>query len=206
MRRSVPELIQVVQDLTGWNQTELADNIGVSQSTISKWASGIQVPSLDQWNKVMDALYRHPITRNLAEGVQTSSVPVMGYITAGGVIIPGKAHVPARGLAMLPLSMPVPSQTIAFVCQGGGLQPRYDNGDVLIVWREQRLPTEAYVGQEAVVRIADGSRWLREIRRSQGRNRYALASHNAKTIDGVTIDWVGQVHLSVRAHQLQTRL
>lgn len=46
-RATAPELLQARLDELGWNQTKLAEVLGVHISQVSRWLSGQRAPSLD---------------------------------------------------------------------------------------------------------------------------------------------------------------
>ncbi|HVL72781.1 MAG TPA: S24 family peptidase, partial [Beijerinckiaceae bacterium] len=96
-----------------------------------------------------------------------------------------------------------PDEIVAFTVRGDSMLPVYRPGDAILVWRDQRLATENYVGEEAAVRTADGARYLKEIRRARRSGRFDLYSHNATPIENVRLAWVGEIYLIVKASQLR---
>ena len=130
-------------------------------------------------------------------------VPVMGYVGAGAVVEPDMEQVPPDGLDLVDLPFAVEDGIIAFRVRGESMRPSYRDGDAILVWREQRMATENYVGEEAVVRTHDGRRFLKEIHGTGRRGIYNLYSHNDRIIENVRLEWVGEIHLIVRASQLR---
>jgi len=129
-------------------------------------------------------------------------VPVMGYVGAGAEVEPDFEQVPPEGLDQITLAIPLPGDMVAFQVQGISMLPRYDEGDVIIVWREQKRATDSFLGEEAAVRTGDGRRFLKTIRRgSQG--GYTLESWNAHPIENQQIEWVGEIYVTIRANQLR---
>lgn len=158
---NVPDILRNALQLTDWKQKGLAQRAGVSQGTVSKWLSESQSPNKKEWDRFIEALRKDKRTRHLAEGAMTSSVPIMGYIGAGAVIEPEYEQVPEGGLDPIDLPFAVPSEIVAFVTRGDSMIPVYRDGDAILVWKEQRLPTENYVGEEAAVRTGQGHRYLK---------------------------------------------
>lgn len=129
-------------------------------------------------------------------------VPVVGMIGAGALIEPEYEQIPAEGLYQVELPIPVPEELIAFQVEGDSMMPRYDDGDVILVWREQRRSLESFYGQEAAVRTADGRRFLKTILYGKTRSVVNLQSFNAKLIEGVRLEWIGEIYSTIRADQV----
>ncbi len=45
--------------------------------------------------------------------------------------------------------------------------PKYENGDIIVVYREQRHPISSFYGEEAAVRLKTGERYLKTIERGK---------------------------------------
>lgn len=138
-----------------------------------------------------------------ASVVGRTAVPVMGFVGAGAIVEPEFEQVPPEGLDTIELPFAVPDEIIALRVRGDSMLPAYRDGDAVLVWREQRLATESYVGEEAAVRTGDGRRFLKELQYGKRRNTFDLHSHNARLISGVKVEWVGEIYLIVRASQIR---
>lgn len=143
-----------------------------------------------------------PELRGQQDGRGTTEVAIMGLVGAGAEVSPEFEQVPPEGLERLNLPIAVPEEIVGFRVTGDSMLPVYRDGDAVLVWREQRLPTEALIGQEAAVRTADGRRFLKEIQRGAAAGRFNLYSHNARLIEDVEIAWAGEIYLIVRGPQL----
>lgn len=49
--------LDIYMTFCGYNQTSLADKLGVSSQNVSKWARGICMPSMDNINKLCDIFH-----------------------------------------------------------------------------------------------------------------------------------------------------
>lgn len=134
---------------------------------------------------------------------QPGEVRIMGYVGAGAAIDPDFEQVPADGLATVTLPFTLPDEMIGLEVRGDSMRPRYDDGDVIVVYREQRRPLESFIGEEAAVRTKDGRRYLKTIARGKTRGAVTLLSFNAKPIENVKLDWIGEIYVAVRAGQLR---
>ena len=74
---------------------------------------------------------------------------------------------PPEGLGEVELPFPIAEETIAFEVAGNSMLPKYENGDVIVVYREQRHPLSSFYGEEAAVRLKTGERYLKTIERGK---------------------------------------
>jgi Peptidase S24-like len=127
---------------------------------------------------------------------------VVGRIGAGAEILPEYEQIPPEGLFEITVPFPIPEDSIAFEVEGDSMWPRYDQGDVIICWKQSE-DAENVLGREAAVRTRNGLRYLKRVRRGAHAGTYDLESHNAQPIRGVEIAWAAAVQAVVRAGQWQ---
>ena len=131
-----------------------------------------------------------------------NSVPVMGLIGAGALIDPGFEQTPPDGIYQIQLPFPVPDGLIAFQVDGESMMPYYDDGDVVVVWKEQRRNLESFFGELAAVMTSDGNRYLKKIQPGRSRSVVNLHSFNAKPIENVKLVWIGEVCMWTKKSQV----
>jgi repressor LexA len=184
------KLIVRALEKTGKSKGGLADAMGVRAGAVSEILSGI---------RLIKASEIAPITEYLG----LNSVPIMGRIGAGASIEPEHEQVPPEGLGEIELPFPMAEETIAFEVAGDSMLPKYENGDVIVVFREQRHPLSSFYGEEAAVRLKTGERYLKTIERGKSPTLVNLKSFNAKPIVGVKLEWIGEIYVTLPRGQIE---
>jgi repressor LexA len=175
---------------TGKSKGGLAEAMGVRAGAVSEILSGI---------RLIKASEIAPITEYLG----LNSVPIMGRVGAGALIEPEHEQVPPEGLGEIELPFPMEEETIAFEVAGDSMLPKYENGDVIVVFRDQRHPLSSFYGEEAAVRLKTGERYLKTIERGKSPNTVNLKSFNAKPIVGVKLEWIGEICVTLPRGQIE---
>lgn len=181
--------IERALERTGKSKGGLARAMGVRPGAVSEILSGIRLIKASELDPIMEYL-------------GLNSVPIMGRVGAGAVIEPEYEQVPPEGLGEVELPFPISGETIAFEVSGDYMLPKYENGDVIVVYREQRHPLTNFYGEEAVVRLKTGQRYLKTVERGKAPNTVNLTSFNAKPINGVKLEWIGEICVALPRAQI----
>jgi repressor LexA len=174
---------------TGKSKGGLARAMGVRAGAVSEILGGQRLIKASEIGPIMEYL-------------ELNYVPVMGRIGAGAVIEPEYEQVPPEGLGEIELPFPITEETMAFEVSGDSMLPKYENGDVIVVYREQRHPLTSFYGEEAAVRLKTGERYLKTIERGKSPSMVNLTSFNAKPITGVKLEWIGEICVTLPRAQI----
>jgi repressor LexA len=134
--------------------------------------------------------------------LELNAVPIMGRVGAGASIGPEHEQVPPEGLGEVELPFPIAEETMAFEVVGDSMLPKYENGDIIVVYRDQRHPLSSFYGEEAAVRLKSGERYLKTIERGKTAQVVNLTSFNAKPITGVRLEWIGEICVTLPRGQI----
>jgi repressor LexA len=168
----------------------LAAAMGVRPGAVSEILSGLRLIKAAEISSIVDYL-------------ELNSVPVMGRIGAGAAIEPEHEQVPPEGLGEVELPFPIEDETVAFEVAGDSMLPKYEAGDIIVVYREQRHPVSSFYGEEAAVRLKTGERYLKTIERGKSASLVNLTSFNAKPINGVKLEWIGEICVTLPRGQIE---
>jgi repressor LexA len=195
---TIPEKLRAIMNATSWKQMQLAEKFEVSQSTVNRWLTGAE-PEGHRRDAINDAYDR--LTQEAPASVDSwHAIPIMGFIGAGAEIMPEFEQVPPEGLDQVHVPFSLPEEMIALEVKGDSMLPVYKDGHVIIVYRDQKKPTQAFYGEDAAVRTSDGRRFLKTIMKG---SPITLMSFNAVPIENVGIEWVGEIFAVLPRTQLK---
>jgi repressor LexA len=167
----------------------LADAMGVRPGAVSEILAEARLIKASELQPIIDYL-------------ELNAVPIMGRVGAGASITPEHAQMPPEGRGEVELPFPIAEETVAFEVVGDSMLPKYENGDIIVVYRDQRHPLSSFYGEEAAVRLKSGERYLKTVERGKTAQFVNLTSFNAKPISGVKLEWIGEICVTLPRGQI----
>jgi repressor LexA len=168
----------------------LAAAMGVRPGAVSEILAEMRLIKASEIGAIIDYL-------------ELNSVPIMGRVGAGASISPEYEQMPPEGIGEVELPFPIAEETIAFEVVGDSMLPKYENGDIIVVYRDQRHPLSSFYGEEAAVRLKTGERYLKTIERGKTAHVVNLTSFNAKPIAAVKLEWIGEICVTLPRGQIE---
>lgn len=189
--------IAELRQALGWSQEDLAKKAGTTNQQIGRLESGTRRLTVDWMERVSRALGVTPA--ELLEPAQARTVQVVGYVGAGAEVFAIDDHAKGAGLEEVPCPWAeLGPSTVAVRVRGASMEPAYFDGD-LIYYEQTHSDYTHLLGKECVVALADGRRFIKQLRRTHNGQWY-LHSHNSEPILGVEIEWAAKVRLIQRAN------
>lgn len=179
----------------------LTEELGrsIDRAAVSKMRNGDRAIAGDELFAISKITgFQPPTTKEYIEegvvGPIGNVVPLDGYVGAGAQITVADQ---SEALEEIEVQWSLKEPMVAFEIVGTSMVPVYRPGFAIICYREGRQPN-SMLGEEVVVRLSDGRRFLKRLRRGSKRNRYNLESFNTPDpIEDVAVAWVGAIHVIV---------
>lgn len=119
----------------------------------------------------------------------TSVVEIVGRLGAGAEV---EVEMEQGGFGEVEIPFPLPAEMIALEVYGDSMLPVYKSGHIIVVYKQQKKPLEAFYGEEAAVMLEDGRRFIKTVIRGEG-DTVNLISWNAAPIENVRLTWIGEI-------------
>lgn len=120
------------------------------------------------------------------------TVQLVGYVGAGGLIMPVDDHAKGAGLSDVPAPPENGSHSVALEIRGSSQWPAFDDGDLIYYERHHDSPEEA-LGRLSVVMLKTGESMFKMVTRGSKRGLFTLVSVNAPPINDAQLEWAAPV-------------
>lgn len=175
--------VQAILSLDGWKQERLAEELGVSQSTINRWFNAKSEPR-GQFRDAINVLYNQLLNGGLDS---EKTVKLAGYVGAVQTVY----QFDEDGAGYVEAPPGAGAMTEAVEVSGDSMLPLYETGTLL--YYSKQLPPEMMIGKRAIVRLEDDRVLIKTVRRGSGPGLFTLASLNAPDIEDVAVQWAAPI-------------
>lgn len=194
----------MLRQAAGLTQAQLAEAMGgVHWTTVSELERGRQALTEKWMRRIAQVLQVPPSALLNDDDSGVRSIPMLGRVEVGGKVEQLNLRDGSGVTLHLPFS--VPPDASGYVVRGEALLPRYGDGDIIICLNNIRRSSKHYLNQEAFIRVADGSIYLRTLTHMKPRGFFSLELFNSRTIEDVQVIWIGQIFAIVRAFPDQAK-
>lgn len=146
------------------NQVDLANDLGVTSSTVSDWVNAKKYPRVDKMQMIADYLgilisdLREEKATFPSESPNITVIPVFGSVQAG---IPLDAIEEILDYEEISSDMASQGEYFALQVQGDSMEPRIKEGDVVIV----RKQADVESGETAIVLVNGNDATIKKIKK-----------------------------------------
>lgn len=195
MSGDIHRKIKAIRQASGLNQTEFAERLGTTQSTVTRWEKS-SVPQGDMLHRIADfanTTVEKLLNAESITGTSGGELPVVGYVGAGAVVIPIDDY--SRGDGMDTVERPafIKGQAVAVEVKGDSLLPVAEDGWRLVYVGEQTIVEDEVLNKLCVVHLEDERVLVKRVIRGSKPGHYHLISTNAPIIEDVRITWAAKV-------------
>lgn len=182
-------LVRAIKAKTGENQAKLAERIGVSQPTISRWMNG--TPPVIEHAELIENAARNLQIVNHKYGPNVSYVPIVGYVGAGGGISFDRGQGPF-GEAEIPPNGYKPS-LVAVTVRGDSMSGTLEDGWTVYYDNRRDPPDESLHAKLCIVGVPDGRVLIKKLYPGRKVGHYDLHSVNAPPLLDEPVDWAAKI-------------
>jgi phage repressor protein C with HTH and peptisase S24 domain len=182
-------LVKAIREKTGETQGELARRFGVSQPTVSRWLND-SPPELHH-AKIIEQVARDLRVVNRKAVANVTTVPIVGYVGAGGTISFGEGQGPF-GEADMPPKNGTPT-LVAVTVRGDSMSGMLEDGWTIYYDNRRDPPDETLYTKLCIVGVADGQVLVKKLYPGRKRGHFDLHSTNAPVMLDQPVDWAARI-------------
>lgn len=155
------EQLKILRNQKHLSQAKLAEKIGVSASTVAMWESGEREPKNYETLEIIADFFNVNMEVLLNGKLSPTRIPVLGKVVAG---IPIEAIEDIIDYEEIPQTMAKDGEYFALQIKGDSMEPRFANGDVVIVRKQDDCDS----GSIAIVLVNGNEATVKKIKKFDG--------------------------------------
>ena len=175
------------------SQAKLADELGVSASTVAMWESGEREPKNYETLELIADYFNVNMEVLLTGKLSPTKIPVLGRVIAG---IPIEAVEEIIDYEEIPQSMAKNGEYFALQIKGDSMEPKFSAGDVVIVRKQEDVDN----GDIAIVLVNGNEATVKKIRKFDGginliptNSNYDVITYTNAQIEQLPVRIIGKV-------------
>jgi phage repressor protein C with HTH and peptisase S24 domain len=178
-------VVRAIKSKTEESQAELAARFGVSQPTVSRWLTGTP-PELHH-AVVIDKVARDLRLGKRKNGPNMTSVPIVGYVGAGGTISFDEGQGPFGDADMPPKDGS--SSLVAVTVRGDSMSGTLEDGWTVYYDNRKDPPDESLHAKLCIVGLA----LIKKLYPGRKQEHYDLHSVNAPALLDQHVTWAARI-------------
>ena len=187
------EQLKMLRNKKRLSQAKLADELGVSASTVAMWESGEREPKNYETLELIADYFNVNMEVLLTGKLSPTKIPVLGRVIAG---IPIEAVEEIIDYEEIPQSMAKNGEYFALQIKGDSMEPKFSAGDVVIV----RKQVDVDNGDIAIVLVNGNEATVKKIRKFDGginliptNSNYDVITYTNAQIEQLPVRIIGKV-------------
>ena len=182
-------ILREIQRIKGWTQGDLARHFKVTQPTVSRWYKGAK-PETDHRDRIIREARKMGLV-NRPDGMEDFSIPIVGFVGAGGQVLYGEGQGPF-GEAQIPPGN-TSKTTVAVVVRGDSMAGQLEDGWTVYYDSRHATPSESLLGRLCIVGLQDGRVLIKKLLPGRAKGCYDLYSANAAPLLDQAVAWAALV-------------
>lgn len=185
-------LKRLIDETPGLSMKAVSLKAGLQPSAVHDAIQRGHAPSIDKFVAICRALGIRPSQLLDDEAADTTSIPIVGFVSAGEGWTPIDNATGPEDKIDFDLGA---HDTIGIEVRGDSMSPVYRNGDFLICYRQFGPNADNCIGLDCIVRTADARHFVKILKRGSRPGRFNLKSYNplVDDIEDVALTWVAPV-------------
>ena len=187
------EQLKLLRNQKRISQAKLADELGVSASTVAMWESGEREPKNYETLEIIADYFNVNMEVLLTGKLAPTKIPVLGKVVAG---IPLEAVEEIIDYEEIPQSMARNGEYFALQIKGNSMEPKFSEGDVVIVRKQEDVDN----GDIAIVLVNGNEATVKKIKKFDGginliptNSEYEVITYTADEIEKLPVRIIGKV-------------
>lgn len=187
------EQLKLLRNQKRMSQAKLADELGVSASTVAMWESGEREPKNYETLEIIADYFNVNMEVLLTGKLAPTKIPVLGKVVAG---IPLEAVEEIIDYEEIPQSMARNGEYFALQIKGNSMEPKFSEGDVVIVRKQEDVDN----GDIAIVLVNGNDATVKKIKKFDGginliptNSEYEVITYTADEIEKLPVRIIGKV-------------